>query len=260
MDIYQQLLHSSPTIASLIAKNNEILDNDVNKKTKHVRNPREKRNKTEPLKPVYGDYDDMTDVFEVGIDEAGRGPMFGRVYTAACILPPGKDDFPHHLMKDSKRFSSTRKLLQVYDEIVENAIDFNVSFKEPQEIDSENIRNATISSMHNSIANLKHTPTHILVDGRDFKPYYHNECEYIPYTMIEGGDNEYTPIAAASILAKVSRDAYIDEMCDVYPELDEYYGLRKNKGYGTKVHMEGIKSNGISKWHRKTFGICKTFA
>ena len=78
------------------------------------------------------------------------------------------------------------------------------------------------------------------------------------YTCIEGGDNLYTPIAAASILSKVHRDKYIDDMCEKYPELDEFYCLRSNKGYGTSKHITGIHENGISPWHRQTYGLCKT--
>jgi ribonuclease HII len=78
--------------------------------------------------------------------------------------------------------------------------------------------------------------------------------------MIEGGDNKYTSIAAASILAKVERDKYIEELCVENPELIELYGIDSNKGYGSKKHMDGIKKYGITKWHRKTFGICKEFA
>jgi ribonuclease HII len=77
--------------------------------------------------------------------------------------------------------------------------------------------------------------------------------------MIEGGDNKYTSIAAASILAKVERDSYIEELCIQNPELIEHYGIDSNKGYGSKKHMDGIKQYGITKWHRKTFGICKEY-
>ena len=84
--------------------------------------------------------------------------------------------------------------------------------------------------------------------------------ETIRYQMIEGGDNKYTSIAAASILAKVARDTYINDLCALNPELIEHYGIDSNKGYGSKKHMDGIKQHGITKWHRKTFGICKEFA
>jgi ribonuclease HII len=81
----------------------------------------------------------------------------------------------------------------------------------------------------------------------------------IRYELVEGGDNKFTPIAAASILAKVERDKYIEELCLENPELAERYGIDSNKGYGSKKHMDGIKQYGITKWHRRTFGICKAY-
>ena len=220
------------------------------------------RNKTGPLNRSYHTYDECINenIIEAGIDEAGRGPMFGRVYTACAVLPPC-DDFKHELMKDSKRFTSKRKLMEVYDCIRENAVDYCVSYKDEKEIDSLNIRQATIRCMHDSIRGLeKVTPSFLIVDGCDFIPYRNEENVVTKYTTVEGGDNLYTCIAAASILAKVERDKYIEKMCEDYPELDEKYGLLKNKGYGTKIHIEGIKTHGITKWHRKTYGICKQFA
>ena len=112
--------------------------------------------------------------------------------------------------------------------------------------------------MHKALNNLNVIPDHLLVDGPHFSTYFKNN-RLIPFTCIEGGDNLYTPIAAASILAKVERDKYIVELCDMHPELDEKYGLRKNKGYGTKQHMDGIRKYGTTKWHRKTFGLCKFY-
>jgi ribonuclease HII len=96
-----------------------------------------------------------------------------------------------------------------------------------------------------------------LVDGNYFNPF--TEVETIKYKMIEGGDNKYTSIAAASILAKTERDKYIEELCKENPELVERYDINSNKGYGSKKHMDGIKQYGITKWHRKTFGICKEY-
>jgi ribonuclease HII len=102
----------------------------------------------------------------------------------------------------------------------------------------------------------------LLVDGNYFKPFtifnkLNSKIEHIRYHTIEGGDNKYTSIAAASILAKVEHDKYIKEMCANFPKLDIYYGLLSNKGYGTSKHIEGIKKYGISKWHRTTYGCCK---
>mgnify|MGYP001361923938 CR=1 FL=1 len=122
-----------------------------------------------------------------------------------------------------------------------------------------NIREATLKSMHDSIHQLKIIPDHILVDGNAFYPYQdpRDEDSYIEHTCVIKGDDTYTSIAAASILAKVARDKYIEEICDKYPILDEYYNISKNKGYGAKVHIEGIKRYGITKFHRRSFGLCK---
>lgn len=211
------------------------------------------------LKPYY-----MKNVLEAGIDEAGRGPLFGRVYTAAVILPQD-DTFNHSLMKDSKKFSSKKKIKEAYDYIIENAIDYEVAWMDEKDIDKFNIRKATHKAMHNAVTNLRVKPEHLIVDGNDFTPYvYIHDGEEIDvtsiaHTCIKQGDDKFTPIAAASILAKVERDKYIEELCDEYPNLDEFYGIRTNKGYGAKKHLQGIKQYGITEWHRKTFGICKNY-
>lgn len=212
-------------------------------------------------------YDSTSELIEIGIDEAGRGPMLGRVYTAAVILP--KDDsYDHSLMKDSKRFHSEKKIKEAAEYIKKNAIMWKVQYAEKEEIDKLNIRNATHKSMHRCVFDILQSSAehkyqyHLLVDGNDFKPYTMMDMDegfiQIPHTCIEGGDNKYSAIAAASILAKVARDDYIDELCKQYPLLDERYGLQNNKGYGTKIHMDGIKKYGISQFHRTSFGICKT--
>jgi ribonuclease HII len=107
------------------------------------------------------------------------------------------------------------------------------------------------------------TDVFLLIDGNDFEPFrmYDESTESmveIPHETIEGGDNTYTSIAAASILAKVARDEYIAELCAQYPELDRRYSISKNKGYGTKQHMDGIREYGTCQWHRMSYGICKT--
>ena len=196
-----------------------------------------------------------SELLEAGIDEAGRGPMFGRVYTAAAIIPQD-DTFVRPFIKDSKKLSE-KKRKEAFEYIKENAIDWSVSWKDETYIDNRNIYNATYESMHATLDQLNVRPEYILVDGSDFQIYTEN-CEIIPHKCVVKGDNEYASIAAASILAKVSRDNYIDEMCDKYPLLDEYYDLRNNKGYGTKKHLDGIRDYGISPWHRKTFGLCKS--
>lgn len=168
--------------------------------------------------------------------------------------------------------------------IRENAIAYSVCYEDENTIDEINIRQATHKAMkraifdtHLQLANLMSTDSEIhisdhsvcteflLVDGNDFTPFTYfdetqNKLMEIPHTTIEGGDNKFTPIAAASILAKYERDLYITNLCEEYPMLKERYGLDTNKGYGTKIHMDGIKAYGITKWHRKTFGICQEYA
>jgi ribonuclease HII len=205
--------------------------------------------------------------YEIGVDEAGRGPMFGRLYVAGAVLP--KDDsFRHDWMKDSKKFSSEKKIKTVSDYIKENAISYSIQYIEHDIIDKINIRKSVHRGMHESIreiftkSNVIRDNTFLLIDGNDFKPYtfYDEDREEIcalPHETIEGGDNKYTAIAAASILAKVARDEYIYTLCEEYPQLVERYGLGKNKGYGTKQHLDGIREFGITQWHRKTYGLCK---
>lgn len=214
-------------------------------------------------------YDINPDIFEVGVDEVGRGPLFGRVYTAAVIL--SKDNsFDHSKMKDSKLFHSKKKITEVAEYIKQNAIAWSITFEDEKVIDQINILQATQKSMHKSILNtiqinyLNHRTKHdyhLLIDGNYFKPItmnpqYANNCNT---SCIEKGDNKFTAIAAASILAKVERDKYIDELCKENPELAEKYSIDTNKGYGSKKHLDGIKEHGITIWHRRTFGICKEF-
>lgn len=216
-----------------------------------------------PQKPLNLFYNEDPNCIEIGIDEVGRGPMLGRVYTAAVILP--KDaSFDHSKMKDSKKFHSKKKIREVSDYIKANALAWNIQWENESVIDDINIRNATFSAMHKAIQNIydKTKSSLLLVDGNDFKPFVvvsNNILEQVPHVSIEGGDNKYSCIAAASILAKVARDEYIDELCKEYPYLQDRYDLQNNKGYGTKKHMEGIKQYGISEWHRKSFGICKDY-
>ena len=194
---------------------------------------------------------------EVGVDEAGRGPLFGRVYIGAVILPQD-DSFDHSLMRDSKKLNE-KKRLEAYEYIVNNAIDWSCYWVSEKEVDKMNIFQATHYGMHKAIDNLIVKPEHILVDGNKFYEYK-RDGEIIPSRCIIGGDDKYSSIAAASIIAKVERDQYIKNVCKKNPNLNHFYDLEKNKGYGTKKHLDGIRKHGISEWHRKTFGICKKFA
>ena len=194
---------------------------------------------------------------EVGIDEAGRGPLFGRVYIGAVILPQD-DSFDHSLMRDSKKLNEKNRL-DAYEYIVNNAIDWTSYWVTEKEVDNMNVFQATHYGMHKALDNLIITPEHILVDGNKFYEYK-RDGKVIPNKCIVGGDDKYSSIAAASIIAKVERDLYIKDVCEQYPYLNDFYDLEKNKGYGTKKHLDGIRKHGISEWHRKTFGICKKFA
>jgi ribonuclease HII len=209
-------------------------------------------------------------VFDIGVDEAGRGPMLGRVYSAAVVLPKDSKSFPYHLVKDSKRFSSAKKLASVAEDIRSHAYAWSVAFIDEQVVDSLNIRTATHQAMHKAIAATLHKAesaspiaeqnARLLVDGNDFRPFvvFQNAkgLVQIPHHCIEKGDGKYACIAAASILAKDARDNYIRELCEREPHLDEQYKLLSNKGYGTKAHMEGLRRHGVSVYHRKTFGLC----
>lgn len=201
---------------------------------------------------------------EVGIDEAGRGPLLGRVYSAAVVLPHDEESFRHDLMKDSKRFTSDKKIREVAAYIKAHASHWGVGYATEEEIDQLNIRQATFKAMHAAIADAVGRPppsTLLVVDGNDFKPYTYVDGDdgivQVPHVCVERGDNRYTAVAAASILAKVARDDYVAEICAEDPSLDDKYGVLRNKGYGTRTHLEGIATHGISKHHRRTFGSCR---
>ena len=209
-------------------------------------------------------YSENENIIEIGVDEAGRGPLFGRVYAAAVILP--KDNFDHDKMKDIKKFHSEKKINLVADYIKENAIGYSIEYMDEKDVDNYNILKASQMAMTKCVKKLvnKNSDNDILalIDGNQCFPIYfekNDKVETVKSVFIEGGDNKYTAIAAASILAKVTRDKYIIDLCDENPELKEKYFIHKNKGYGTKQHLDGIKNNGITKWHRKSFGICKSF-
>ena len=248
-----------------------INSSNIKEEMSHNKIVTNKRIKQEALKKYL--HEDLN-IYEIGVDEAGRGPLFGRVYTAAVVLP--KDEsFDHLKMKDSKKFHSKKKIEEVADYIKENAIAWYVSFEDEKTIDQINILQATQKSMHDSILNVKKQlfeknkkeenksyEIKLLIDGNYFNPITtvnNNKIEVIPYVCVEGGDNKYSSIAAASILAKVSRDKYIEDLVLEYPELAEKYGIDSNKGYGAKKHMTGIKEHGITIWHRRSFGICKEY-
>lgn len=181
-------------------------------------------------------------IIECGTDEAGRGCLAGPVTAAAIILPR---DFELHLLNDSKKISEkVRENLKPL--IISQAISFGVTHIEPIIIDEINILNASILAMQESILKLNPQPEHIIVDGNRFKP-----LKNIPHTTIIKGDSKFMSIAAASVLAKTYRDAYMDKIHEEYP----MYNWKQNKGYPTKEHREAIRKYGITKYHRKSFRL-----
>ena len=221
-------------------------------------------------KPTLLPFHDPAVPYEIALDECGRGPMFGRVYAAAVVLPHDPALFDYSLMKDSKKIHSKKKMRELAEYIRTHALYTSVQYEEADVVDRVNILQADMLCMHKcireimdkSISTTTTSNTSILVDGNYFKPYgvYDDTTEtlkFIPHTTIEKGDGIYAGIAAASILAKYERDAYIAELCREYPVLIERYALDRNMGYGTKAHLDGISDHGITQWHRRTFGVCK---
>lgn len=179
--------------------------------------------------------------FEVvcGIDEAGRGPLAGPVYAAAVILPKG------HIVEgvnDSKKISEKKRDL-LFDKIIDECVCYSIGIASEQEIDEINILQATFLAMRRAVAGLEIKPDIALIDGNK-KP----GLDIAEQTIVKG-DSKSANIAAASIIAKVSRDRYMLEMAEKYPE----YQFEKHKGYGTKLHYEMLEKYGISPIHRKTF-------
>lgn len=183
---------------------------------------------------------------EVGVDEAGVGCLAGPVFAAAVIWPP---DLTDTHINDSKKLSP-KKREELYDFVISNAIDWSVAQVCPQRIDEINIRNARIEAMHKAIDSLNVLPQHILVDGDAFKPY-----PEVPHTLVVKGDSKYLCIAAASILAKVSRDRYMRKLHEEIP----LYEWDRNKGYPTQGHYANIKEHGITIHHRKSFRLLRQF-
>jgi ribonuclease HII len=197
---------------------------------------------------------------ELGIDEAGRGCLFGRVYIAGVILPNNILELCEEeniIIKDSKKMSKKNKEIACTF-IENNAIDYNIVYRDHIFIDKYNIFKATHHAMHEVVSNMSIQPEKILVDGNYFKTYWDNKGNEIEHECIIEGDNKYMSIAAASILAKTYKDRHIEEIVKQYPDLNKY-DLLNNSGYGTANHLEAIKIFGISSFHRKTFGICKNY-
>lgn len=182
-----------------------------------------------------------TDGYDIvcGVDEAGRGPLAGPVYAAAVILPDGLEDMG---INDSKKLSE-KKREALFDIITEKATAYGIGFATEKEIDEINILNATFLAMKRAVEAMGVKPDLLLVDGNR-KP----GTGYEEMTIVKG-DSKSISIAAASVLAKVSRDRYMKKIAEKYPE----YKFEQHKGYGTKLHYEMIEKYGILPDHRKSF-------
>ncbi len=193
-------------------------------------------------------------MIEVGIDESGCGSFIFDLYVAAVILPHTDSNKLWADINDSKKLSSTRRK-KLADYIKSVAIAYDICRISNKEIDKINILQARYKAYHNVLDNLNVRPNLILIDGNRFQSYTDKTGTQIQHICIIKGDTKYKSIAAASILAKVERDEAVLQIHKLYP----MYGWDKNKGYGTKQHIDAINKYGVTEYHRLTYGICKNY-
>ena len=202
--------------------------------------------------------------YEIGLDEAGRGPLFGPVVAAAVVLPADADAFDLTRMRDSKKIKSPKKMAELATYIQDHALAYSVQYADHEVIDRINILQADMQCMHACVRDilprLPSTDVHLLVDGNYFKPFawYQDATDTwvnVPHHCAIKGDATYASVAAASILAKHARDQWVLALCREHPDLVDKYGLDTNMGYGTKRHMDGIAEHGLSPWHRRSFHL-----
>jgi ribonuclease HII len=199
--------------------------------------------------------------FEIGIDEAGRGPFIGPVYASAVWWNSDYDEkeIPVCIM-DSKKMTP-KKRMEAREWIIQHAHAYGIGSASSQEIDELNILQATRLAMKRAIDHMReHFPFtrdlhHFIIDGVRWE----NKFEGERVTSIVGGDDKYLSIACASILAKEAHDEYIREMCVEHPDWNERYDLMNNMGYGTKKHREGLEKYGVCNEHRMSFAPCKKY-
>lgn len=184
----------------------------------------------------------IPNILVAGCDEAGRGCLAGPVVAAAVILP---QKFSHKHLNDSKKMSEPHRML-LREIIFEKAEAWAIGMCDHEEIDRLNILNASFLAMHRAIEKLKKQPGFLIVDGNRFNPF-----PTIQHKCIIGGDGIYKAIAAASVLAKTERDAYMKQLHEQYP----HYGWDTNKAYATPAHCEALNRHGISPYHRKSFRL-----
>ena len=197
---------------------------------------------------------------EVGIDECARGCLLGSVFIGAVILPNNIEELCEEFnikIKDSKKMTREQRE-EAYEFIKMACIDYAVVNKTNDEIDDINILKATLTGMHDVIRSLKIKPEKILVDGDKFYIYRDENGDLIEHECVIKGDDTYMSIAAASIIAKVEHDRYILKLVEEYPYLEKY-DIQNNMAYGSKKHLLAITEYGLTKFHRKTFGICKSY-
>jgi ribonuclease HII len=191
------------------------------------------------LKPFF------TSFMEAGCDEAGRGCLAGPVVAAAVILP---NRYQNKQLNDSKKLSEKLRI-KLRCEINDKALAVGIGIVSEKKIDEINILQASLLAMHYAIKNLKIKPHYLVVDGNKFNPY-----PTIEHTCIVKGDSKFLNIAAASIIAKTTRDDLMNELSKEFPN----YGWKQNKGYPTKKHRLAISKYGVTKYHRKSFSLTKT--
>jgi ribonuclease HII len=194
---------------------------------------------------------------EVGLDEAGRGSLWGRLYVGAVIMSPEDEAYFDNgvvlrQITDSKKLTPRRRAV-LADFIRENAIEATVAWAEPVEIDEVNILQADMAAMHRALDSLETPFQRILVDGDCWRPWPGSDGVPVPAVTVVDGDASCLSIAAASIMAKEAHDAWVRAEVAARPELDEWYGLGRNMGYGTAAHMEGLRVHGADVLHRRSF-------
>ena len=185
-------------------------------------------------------YNEDSNIVEVGLDEAGRGALAGPVTVAACIMPRG---FQHELIKDSKLLNENERAI-ARQMVLDNAIAYSVQHVDVEFIEEQNILKATLEGMKRCLDEIGYQFDFILVDGDRFHGY-----NGIPFETVVGGDNKYISIAAASILAKTTRDSLMKQLNVDHPE----YGWGSNKGYGSAQHRKAIVEHGATNHHRNSF-------
>mgnify|MGYP000126592382 CR=1 FL=1 len=201
----------------------------------------------------------LFDDYEIGIDEAGRGPLIGRVYAGAVIWGQTNTK-DNELIIDSKKLSA-KKRAEALKWIKSNVLAWGVGYAEPEEIDQINILEATKLAMNRAIENLKNKFNlnqpldKLIIDGIGWEKKFTN---YQVKSVVKG-DSKYLSIAAASIIAKEYHDEHIKQLCSENPDLHIKYNLENNMGYGTKKHLDGLNIHGNSQFHRKSFKPCKNF-